>query len=96
MQKNATFKQMFNSLNPDLDKLCLTQAQIISFAEDNKEELHPKGYGNFFLFKCDDKYFVANVSFYSAAGLEVHVDRLGIGRVWNADYRFRVVVPQLQ
>jgi len=39
-------------------------------------------------------YFVANVNV-NPDGLNVNVNRLENDNVWNADYRHRVVVPQL-
>lgn len=94
MVKDATFAQMFGSLGTDLDKLCLTQHQIKTFCEVHKNWLRTDGYGTFFLFKVEDQFFVAHVYVYSD-GLRVYVYRLGYDFVWYAEYRLRVVVPQL-
>jgi len=94
MVKDATFAQMFGSLGADLDKLCLTQHQIEIFCEDHSGWLRIDGYTTFFLFKEDERFFVAGVGV-GSGGLGVDVDRLEDGRVWRADRRRRLVSPQL-
>ncbi|MFA5163382.1 MAG: hypothetical protein WC441_02520 [Patescibacteria group bacterium] len=94
MAKDATFSQMFGSLGGDLDKLCLTQAQIKAFCRKHANWLRQEGYGTFFLFKKGKDYFVACVRVFPV-GLVVGVFRLGGDFVWGADCRHRVVVPQL-
>ena len=97
LNKDATFKQMFNELNHDLDKLCLTQEQILSFIENYKDKLHPKGYATLFLLKENDEYFVADVYWDSSfERLGVDVSHFDDECVWRADFRLRVVAPQLQ
>ncbi len=85
---------MFNSLSTDLDKLCLTQDQIIEFCTNHPSWLRQDGYGTFFLFKVKDEFFVCSVHVRDG-GLCVGVDRLADGCVWDADGAHRVVVPQL-
>jgi hypothetical protein len=92
--KNATFAQMFGSLGADLDKLCLTQAQIKNFCKKHSNWLRKDGYATFFLFKVEDQFFVALVYVYSD-GLYVCVCRFEYGHVWLAEYSLRVVVTQL-
>lgn len=92
--EDATFVKMFGSLGGDLNKLCLTQHQIKTFCEKHSHFLRTDGYATFFLFKEDEQFFVAYVGVYSS-GLYVHVYRFEHDRVWNADYRDRVVIPQL-
>jgi len=94
MAENATFVQMFGSLAPDVDKLCLTQAQINQFVVKHRDQLRSDGYATFFLFKSHDHFFVANV-IVSSVRLEVDVYRFVHSLVWYAEGRRRVVVPQL-
>jgi hypothetical protein len=94
MIKNGTFAQIFGGFGENLDRLCLSQAQIISFVQNHAKWLRADGYGTFFLFKVGDEYFVARVC-RSSDGLGVGADRLSDGYVWGAEYRHRVVVPQL-
>ena len=94
MIKDATFAQMFDSFGNDLDKLCLSQRQIVEFCEKHPACLRQEGYATFFLFKEGDQFYVANVRVRSD-GLYVHVSRLERDRVWPAAYAPRVVVPQL-
>ena len=56
--KNANFSQIFNSLSNDLDKLCLTQSQVISFC---KNTYLKQDYPIFFLIKENEKYFIVSV-----------------------------------
>lgn len=95
MTKNATFTQMFGSLGvPDLNKLCLSQDQIVEFCKNHPQRLRSEGYATFFLFKENENFFVADVRV-SAAGLYVRVDRFEYDSVWYGEYRLRLVVPQL-
>jgi len=92
--ENATFTQIFTSITTDLDKLVLTQNQIIRFCEKHPTWLRQDGYGTFFLIKENNEYFVVSVYVYSD-GLRVIVLRLVSFIVWFGVYRHRVVSPQL-
>ncbi|MCF7820442.1 MAG: hypothetical protein K9M44_03165 [Candidatus Pacebacteria bacterium] len=92
--KDADFKTMLGSLNEDLDKLCLTQSQIVDFCKNYKDRLNPN-WGTFFLFKEGSRYFVAFVYVYSV-GLFVYVHHFEYAFVWLAGYAHRLVVPQLE
>lgn len=93
MAKDATFTRIFGSLGADLDKLCLTQHQIITFCKDHADWLRADGYATLFLFKIDGYFFVANVYAYPV-GLYVGAHRFGYDSVWLADRRHRVVLSQ--
>ena len=93
-KKDGTFLQMFGSLSSDLQKLCLTQDQIIGFVKKHRQWLRTDGYGTFFLFMSNEQHFVAFVRF-SDGRLDVRVRRFGYSYVWRADSHRRVVVPQL-
>ncbi len=93
MCENATFADMFGSLGADLNQLCMTQSQIIKFCVDNRNKLRTQGYATFFLFKANGEYFVAYV-LVDSGWLEAYVHRFDYSRVWIADDRHRVVVPQ--
>ena len=95
--KDGTFAQMFGSLGTDLDKLCLTQAQIKNFCKKHPNWLHKDGYVTFFLFKVGYQFFVARVVV-GSGGLFVGVARFGYVRVWytgGSGSSLRVVVPQI-
>lgn len=91
---HARFAEMFNSLSTDLDKLCLTQDQIIEFCTNQPSWLRQDGYGTFFLFKINDEFFVCIV-LVNGDGLYARVDRFERDVLWRAEYAHRVVVPQL-
>jgi len=92
MTKNATFAQIFSSLADNLDRLLVTQSQIISFCEKYPGCLRQDGYGTFFLIKENGKYFVVNVHVVGD-GLGVSVGRLEYDFVWSAGGRHRLVAP---
>ncbi|MFP4514839.1 MAG: hypothetical protein ACLFNO_02430 [Parcubacteria group bacterium] len=91
--KNADFRTMFDSLNEDPNKLCLTQSQIVDFCKNHKDRLHSNWF-TFFLFKENNQYFVACVGVFSD-GLYVRVFRFELASVWFAEFAHRFVVPQL-
>lgn len=92
--KDATFVQMFSSLGSDLDKLCLSQHQIISFCAEHCDRLRQDGYATFFLFKESDQFYVADVGA-NPGGLDARVFHLERVRVLDGGSRRRLVVPQL-
>ncbi len=93
MNEDATFSKMFGSLDSDLTKFCLTQAQIKQFVKRHKNWLRGEGYGTFFLFESNNQFFVAYVDVHSDDALEVSVHRFENSNVWSADDRHQVVVP---
>ena len=95
MANDATFVQIFTELNSDLDKLVMTQAQIIRFCEKHPTWLRQEGCATFFLTKVKGEYFVVFVVV-RADGLNVDVYRLEHDNVWNVSYLHRVVAPQLE
>jgi len=92
--ENGTFNDIFGSLGEDLDKLVMTQSQIISFCGKHPTLLRQEGYATFFLIKENDEYFVVDVDV-NSDGLYAGVGRLEDDRVWDGVYRHRLVVPQL-
>jgi hypothetical protein len=94
MVQDATFIQIFTSINVDLDKVAMTQHQIIRFCEKHPTWLCQNGYATFFLTKENNEYFVVSVCVFSAA-LAVCVNRVGFDHVWVGKSRSRVVSPQL-
>lgn len=64
--KDVTHSQVFGLLGNNLEKLCLTQHQIIKFCQKyqgtNKKFLSPSISSTRFLFKIDDEFVVAYVS----------------------------------
>ena len=93
LAKNGMFKDFFASLG-DLDKLVMTDDQIIWVVENRPDLLIMDGNANFFLKKVNGEFFVARVS-WREGGLWVYAHRLSFDDVWDAGLRRRVVVPQL-
>ena len=90
---NGTLIQMFAGITTDLDKLVMSQNQVINFCRKYPQLLSKEGYTNFLL-KENAEYFVASVCM-SVDGLLVYVSRLGNSDVLYANWIHRVVVPQL-
>ena len=91
---NANFFQLFNSLSPDLRKICFTENQIVGFAKKHRNWLRTDGCGTFFLFESNDKIFVANVYIDFKDDLCVGVFPFEHSSVWDANDRRRLVAPQ--
>ncbi len=94
MVGDGTFVQIFTTISSDLEKLVMTQAQIIRFCEKHPTWLRQEGYTTLFLTKVGYEYFVVIVHVY-AGGLRVLVGRLGYDDVGDGQDRHRVVSPQL-
>ncbi len=92
--ENASFAQMFGSLDSNTKALCLTQDQILEFIETHRRQI-TNGYATFFLFKSSNQFFVAGVLVENSGTLWVNVYRLEYDNVWKAKDSHRVVVPQL-
>ncbi len=92
--KGGTGKQIFQGFNVDLDKLLMTQHQIIDFCEKHPNWLRRNGHATLFLTKEGDNYFVIHV-YVDLDGLRVGIDRLEDNDAWDALYQYRIIVPQL-
>ncbi len=95
MVEDATFEQLFGSFSVDMAKLCLTQSQIIRFVKTHPEHLRTNRHATLFLFKSEGKFFVAHVNFGDNDLLEVFGVQFEDDSVWHAEFRHRIVVPQL-
>lgn len=85
--KDGNYKDIFTG---DLDKICLTQSQIIEFCKNHKELLS-KYSATFFLFKENNEFLVAYVNV-NDDGLYAYVSRLALDYVCFAASAHRVVV----
>lgn len=101
---DGSFMNIFGSFG-NIDNSCLTQDQIIDFADENKRILRQNGYSTFLLFKKDDSIlseddpdnknlFIADVRVYSSDRLRVDARPFSLARKWNAECRDRFVIPQ--
>ena len=95
--KDGRFDQFFSSLieGKEIDRLCLTQSQIVSFCRKHKQLLNQDDLATFFLFKNKEEYFVADVDVW-LTGLAIYVYPFSYEYVWNGVLGHRVVVPQLE
>ena len=95
MVKDGTFADIYAGTGRDLDKLVLTQDQVIAFVETHKAWLRTEGYGTFFLLKQGAEFFVASVDVDSDGTVGAGVRRFSDDFVWVAKCRHRFVLPQL-
>ena len=93
LAKNGTFNELFTSLG-DLDKRVMTDEQIIWLVQNRPDMLILDGATNSFLMKKGNEFFVASVFRYGGE-LGVHVGQLSRDRVWRAEHRPWLIVPQL-
>lgn len=93
--EGMTFSQISSLLALDLDNICLTQSQIVSFADKYREWLQSDDYITFFLFKSYDALFVAYVNVTSKGNFEVSIDRFETWYICPANDRHRIVIPKL-
>ncbi len=89
----VSFSQVFNPLNEDLNKLCLTQGQVVNFCRKKSQHLCQGG-PTFFLIKENDEFLIIKVHSF-ANGLIVAAnlfdDNDGLSDISN----YRLVVPAI-
>ena len=95
--EDATYPKIFGSLNQNLDRLTLTTPQIKNFVVNHaKDYLLDAEWTCFrFLFKVGSELFIADVRVLKDGNREVRVTRFLDESVRHAEYRHRIVVPQL-
>jgi hypothetical protein len=95
MRRDATFAQIYNDFGKNIDDLCLTQPQIISFVTEHSKWLNMDGYATFFIFMLNNEFFIAHVIL-DDNGLEVCIYYyLKNDYIWGSKFKHRFVVPQL-
>ena len=95
-REHADFAKMFGTLADDPSKLVLEQDQVLNFIQKYRNWLRQDGWETFFILRSRGKFFVAFVYCFSYGHLDMYLDRFKDSHVWSADYRDRLVVPQLQ
>ncbi len=95
--EDADYPTIFGSVDQNLDHLTLTTPQIKSFVVNHaKDYLLEAEWTCFrFLFKAGSELFIADVRILSDGSRAVRVTRFLDGSVRHAEYRHRIVVPQL-
>lgn len=96
MIKDETCSQVFGGFGENLKRLCWTESQIVALCRDHRDLLRKDGYGTFFLFSGKNcEFLVARVYVCVGGQLHVYVHPLDNDRVWYAESRHRIMVPQL-
>jgi len=95
-KRDGAFQPIFGELNADVKKICLTQHQIKNFVMKYSVWLRKDKHSTFFLCEVNGHFFVVDVlrlNFNSYRG--VYVRHFGRSRIWDAESRRRIVVPEL-
>lgn len=95
--EDATYPEIFGSVDKNFDHLVLTTSQIKSFVVNHvKDYLLEAEWTCFrFLFKVSNEFFIADVRVLSDGNRDVRITRFLDGSVRHAEYHHRIVVPQL-
>lgn len=91
---DGTLLELFTDIISDLDKIVMTQAQIIHFCEKYPDWLFKGNCPTFFLMNANSNYFVVCVNRSTSGNLNVTIHRAEIGHIW-ARNSFRIVHPRL-
>lgn len=90
---NGSFSKIYGSFGQPYDQLCFdSQHQVVVFCVEHKDRLHRNGC-TFFLFKCDNEWFVASVRVQSNGSLCVRLSHRSYKYSWDAASRHRFVIP---
>jgi hypothetical protein len=94
--EDATYPNIFGSIDQNLDSLVLTTPQIKNFVVNHaKDYLLGAEWTCFrFLFKVGNEFFIADVRVLSDGNRDVRITRFLDGSVRHAVHSHRIVVPQ--
>jgi hypothetical protein len=91
--QDGTFLEIFDPIKSELDCLCLTQTQVISFANRHYRWISQKGYGTFFFFSVSSRLYSIRVG--RRGGRKgVYLEPLTYDYKWSHDCGLRIVIPQ--
>jgi hypothetical protein len=95
--EDATYPQIFGSIDQSFDHLVMTTSQIKNFVVNNAKDYLLEAEWTCFrsLFKVGDEFFIADVRVLADGNRDLRVTRFLDGSVRHAEYRHRIVVPQL-
>jgi hypothetical protein len=95
--KDATFLEIFESLECNLDQLCMTEHQILNFVHNHKQCLANKIMSaTFFLMKYNEEYYVVSVYYDRIlfwTSLNIRVDGIELPDICRVSRFHRVVLP---
>jgi hypothetical protein len=88
---DSTFCRLFNGPDTLLEKMALTQHQIVRFCEKYPEQL--REYADFFIFKNGKEYFITIV-YKDGKDVIAIVRRTLFASIWFGSQPRRLVIPQ--
>lgn len=95
--EDADYQKIFGSFGQNLDRLCLTTAQIKGFVVNNAKDFMLEGdvWTYFrFLFKVGNEFFIADARVHAGGKRDVRVRRFSYDGVCYAENHHRIVVLQ--
>lgn len=92
--RDGEFTDIYNGVGVDLDKLVLTQDQILTFVEICHDWLRTYGPETFFIMKNGKMFFVVGVV-EDAPGRSIYPANLSYRGIWHRSHFHRFVLPQL-
>ena len=95
MIRGGRFAKIFGGFGVNPEHLCLSQAQIVSFASSHWRWVRKDGCPTLFLFTVSDVYLIASMKQHRSGGPCASLYEFSDRRVWGAGCRYRFVVPQL-
>ena len=93
--EDATFKEMFDAVNPDFEKLVLTQHQIIEFAIKHRRWLRGETFPTLFLAKLSRPYFFRVIQIFIVRNgeLSISAGRFDSSFIHRTYAKNRLVAP---
>lgn len=92
--RDGEFTDIYNGVGVDLDKLVLTQDQILTFVEICHDWLRTYGPETFFIMKNGKMFFVVGVVD-DVPGISIYPANLSYRGIWHGSRSHRFVLPQL-
>lgn len=93
LNEDLKTSEIFKSFRVNMNKLCLSENQVLCFCKKYPEELKSEGLATFFLVKKGNKYFVFDVHKGNDKILVV-VSDMQNSRIWQGKHAYRIVVKK--
>lgn len=94
---NATLKapEIFKAFGVNLNRLCLSESQVLCFCEKYPEELTSDGLATFFLVKKGNKYFIFDIH-KGENKILVVISDMRTARVWQKKRGYRIIIKKYE
>ena len=93
--QNGTYSELFGCFGKNPDHVCFSQTtDILTFIYNHTAWLSQEGHGNFFLFKVEDIFYVANICLLGGKW-DLGVRKFDDNHIWHASDKHRIIIPAL-